>query len=211
MSTPPPAAARSPRVRSIATTGRTRLQSSTVTGAVAGSNTVTDGLAATDITYDARGNTTKFADMTFSYDSANRHVGTTCTTCTAVAIARDALGRVVSRTVDPAGTPAAVTTKNGHADSSDVAWAQQAGSTVPRWITLPGGVTAVMGASGNSYSYPSLQGHTLVTGNGTTTATTGVGLYDPFGLPLHQTPSRSALPPPTTKSKLTALAGTKVP
>ncbi|MDF2582197.1 MAG: hypothetical protein K0R33_840 [Mycobacterium sp.] len=164
-----------------------RLLSSTVTGAVAGSNTVTDGLAATDITYDARGNTTRLADMTFTYDSADRHIGTTYADGTTVAIARDALGRVVSRTVDPAGTPAAVTTKFGHADASDVAWAQQTGSTVQRWITLPGGVTAAMGTSGNTYSYPSLQGHTLVTGNGTTTATTGVGLYDPFGQPLHQT------------------------
>lgn len=152
------------------------------TGAVA--NTVADGLAPTDIVYDAQGNTTKLADMTFSYDSANQHIGTTYADGTTVTLARDALGRVVSRTVDPAGTPAAVTTKYGHADSSDIAWAQQTGSTVQRWITLPGGVTATMGTSGNTYAYPSLQGHTLVTGNGTTTATTGVGLYDPFGQPL---------------------------
>lgn len=122
--------------------------------------------------------------MTFTYDSANRHVGTSYADGTTVTIARDALGRVVSRIVDPAGTPAAVTTKYGHADSSDVAWAQQTGSTVLRWITLPGGVTAAMGTSGNTYSYPSLQGHTLATGNGTTTTTTGVALHDPYGQPL---------------------------
>lgn len=164
-----------------------RLLSTTVTGAPAGANTVTDGLAATDIVYDARGNTTKLGDMTFRYDAGNRHIGTTYADGTTVVLARDALGRVVSRTVDPAGSPPAVLTRFGHADASDTAWGQNTGSSTLRWLTLPGGVTVSMGSSGNSFGYPSLQGHTLVTGNGTTTAFSGVALYDPFGQPLHTT------------------------
>ncbi len=42
------------------------------------------------------------------------------------------------------------------------------------------GGCAVCGAS--TWAYPSLQGHTLTTGDGTTS--TGVQLYDPFGQPL---------------------------
>lgn len=52
-----------------------------------------------------------------------------------------------------------------------------------RMLSLPGGVSVDIPAAGAlTWSYPSLQGHTITTGNGT--ATTGVRLYDPFGQPL---------------------------
>ncbi len=173
-----------------------RLLSTSVTGAIAGANTVTDGLsacdiaitAACDITYDAHGNTTKLADMTFIYDASDRHVGTTYadgTTYTTVTLARDATDRVVARTVQSAGA-SAVTTRFEHADSSDVAWGQSSGSTAIRWINLPGGVTLSTGPDGNNFSYPNMLGHTVTTGDGTTTSA-GVSLYDPFGQPLHAT------------------------
>ncbi|MGH9026264.1 MAG: hypothetical protein ACRDWD_09145 [Acidimicrobiia bacterium] len=56
-----------------------------------------DGLAASEIVYDVRGNTVRLGDMQFSYDAANRHVGTTYDDGTAVRIVRDASGRIVSR------------------------------------------------------------------------------------------------------------------
>ncbi|WP_144834219.1 hypothetical protein [Microbacterium sp. BH-3-3-3] len=50
-------------------------------------------------------------------------------------------------------------------------------------LSLPGGVTVdVPSAGAPTWAYPSLQGHTLTTGDGTTS--TGVQLYDPFGQPL---------------------------
>ncbi|WP_144834221.1 MULTISPECIES: RHS repeat-associated core domain-containing protein [Microbacterium] len=50
-------------------------------------------------------------------------------------------------------------------------------------LSLPGGVTVdVPSAGASTWAYPSLQGHTLTTGDGTTS--TGVQLYDPFGQPL---------------------------
>lgn len=162
-----------------------RLTTSTVTNPITGANTVADGLAPAEIGYDARGNVTRLADMVFTYDSANRHVGTTYNDGTAVTLARDATGRVVSRTVDPAGTPPAVTTTYLHADGSDVAWGQQTGTGTTQLITLPGGVTVSMTATAHTFAYPSLQGHTLTTGDGTTTSQTGVLLYDPYGQPLH--------------------------
>ena len=101
-----------------------RLTSSTVTGPVSGANSVTDGLAAGDIVYDIQGNTTRLADMTLSYDAAGRHAGTTYADGTTVSVVRDAAGRVVARTVDPAGSDPAVTTRYGHAGAADVAWGQ---------------------------------------------------------------------------------------
>ncbi|MFT3799287.1 hypothetical protein [Microbacterium sp.] len=98
-------------------------------------------------------------------------------------IGRDASGRVVSRTVTQPGS-AAVQTRFLHAGSSDLAWAQSTGGTVSRSVVLPGGVTVALGGSGNTFSYPSLQGHALVTGDGAATSITGVLLFDPFGQPL---------------------------
>ena len=164
-----------------------RLTGSTVTNPVTGANTVADGITPAEIGYDVRGNITRLADMVFTYDAANRHVGTTYNDGTTVTLTRDATGRVVSRTVDPAGAPPAVTTTYLHAGGADAAWGQQTGGALTRLITLPGGVTVSATATGNTFAYPSLQGHTLVTGNGTTTDQTGVLLYDPYGQPLHAT------------------------
>lgn len=41
--------------------------------------------------------------------------------------------------------------------------------------------------TGSAYSYPSLLGHTLVTGDGAGTGQSGVLLYDPYGQPLENT------------------------
>lgn len=81
-----------------------------------------DGLTPAEIAYDARGNLTRLADMVFTYDSANRHAGSTYDEGTSVALARDATGRIVTRPTDPAGAPPPVTTKYVHADGSDAAF-----------------------------------------------------------------------------------------
>ena len=72
-----------------------------------------------------------------------------------------------------------------YAGGSDLAYATQTGAVTTRQVILPGGVTVSMTVSGNTFRYPSLQGHTLTTGDGTTTTTSGVALYDPYGQPLH--------------------------
>lgn len=59
---------------------------------------------------------------------------------------------------DPAGSAAAVTTRYGHADGSDVAWAQWSGTDMVRSQTLPGGVTVTTTATGSTFAYPNLQG-----------------------------------------------------
>ncbi|MDQ1110927.1 RHS repeat-associated protein [Microbacterium testaceum] len=161
-----------------------RLLSSTVTGAVSGASQVSDGLSASEIAYDVSGNTTRLADMTFSYDAANQHVGTVYASGSTVSLVRDATGRVVSRTVHPAGDAPAVTTRFVYAGDGDVPWVVLSdGSSPVVSLPLPGGVTVDIPASGTeTWSYPSLQGHTLTTGSGYDSS--NVRLYDPFGQPL---------------------------
>ncbi|WP_375385782.1 hypothetical protein [uncultured Microbacterium sp.] len=148
-------------------------------------NTVADGLAPAEITYDVAGNTTRLADMQFTYNASRQHIGTTYDDGSTVAVIRDAAGRVVSRTIDPAGPAAASTITYLYAGSSDVAWAQKIGSTLARTTALPGGVTLTTKGATSTWSYPSLQGHALATGAGTSTG--GVLLTDPFGQPLDPT------------------------
>lgn len=145
-------------------------------------NTIADGLAASDITYDVAGNTTRLADMQFAYDSGGRHAGTTYDEGSTVTIARDALGRVASRTIDPAGPTAATTTKYLYDASGDSAWAQLAGTELTRTQSLPGGVTVTSTGTSSTWSYSNLLGHSLATGTGA--ATGNLLLVDPFGQPI---------------------------
>ncbi|MBP5802309.1 hypothetical protein J2D78_09465 [Microbacterium maritypicum] len=159
-----------------------RLLSSSVTGAIPGATTVADGLAASEIVYDVRGNTVRLGDMQFSYDAANRHVGTTYDDGTAVRIVRDASGRIVSRTIDPAGADPAVTTNYLYAAGGDAAWGQKSGAELTRSVGLPGGLSWTNQAGVVTWSFPGLGGHGLVTRTGTTTS--ALLLWDPFGQPV---------------------------
>jgi len=161
-----------------------RLLSTTVAGAPSGATTIADGLAASDIAYDSRGNTSRIADMTLAYNSSDAHTGTTYADGTTVTITRDATGRVVSRSTDPAGPTAQTTVRYVYAGAGDVPWAMvPASGAATRTIILPGGVSVdVPGAGTVTWAYPSLQGHTITTGDGN--AITGIRLYDPYGQPL---------------------------
>lgn len=161
-----------------------RLLSATVTNPVPGADSITDGLAASDITYDAAGNTTKLGDVVLTYDATGRHAGSTYADGTTTSIVRDADGRVVSRTVDPLGATAgdaAATTTYLYAAGDDIPFATKTGDVLTRSIALPGGVSVSLGAS-PSWQYPNLLGHTLVTGNGTGHG--AMQVFDPFGQPL---------------------------
>jgi hypothetical protein len=143
-----------------------------------------DEFNADEITYGVRGNTTRLSNLLFSCEAENRHIGTRTYAGSVMSLVRDGSGRVVSRTVDPAGDAPAVTSRYVYAGAGDSPWAVvsgDAGATV--FLSLPGGVTVDVPASGEaSWSYPSLQGHTLTTGDGASAS--GVQVYDPFGQPL---------------------------
>ncbi len=100
-----------------------------------------------------------------------------------VSIARDATGRVVSFRVDPAGDAPAETSTYAYAGAGDAPlYVSLTRSGQVFFISLPGGVTVDLSSNAQTWSYPSLQGHTLTTGGGT--SSTGVRLFDPFGQPL---------------------------
>ncbi|MFF3028845.1 PA14 domain-containing protein [Microbacterium sp. NPDC057944] len=162
-----------------------RLTSSTVTGAISGATSVADGVAAAEIEYDVRGNTKRLGDMTFFYDAANRHSGTAYADGSSVQVVRDATGRIVSRTTDPAGAAPAVTVTYLYAAGGDAAWGQKSGADLTRSVGLPGGVSWTNQAGTVTWSFPGLGGHALVTRTGTTTS--GLLLWDPFGQPLDPT------------------------
>ncbi|WP_222121717.1 hypothetical protein, partial [Microbacterium sp. BH-3-3-3] len=123
------------------------------------------------------------SDLQFTYDALNQHVGTSTYAGSRVSIARDATGRVVSRTVDPAGDAPAETTTYAYAGPGDTPLVVYSQKTAPLFfLSLPGGVTVDIPGNAETWSYPSLQGHTLTTGDGR--SSTGVQLFDPFGQPL---------------------------
>lgn len=162
-----------------------RLRSTAVTGAIPGASNVADGVPATEIVYDARGNTTRLGDMQFSYDAANRHIGTTYADGSTVVIVRDATGRIVSRTIDPTGSAPAVVTKYLFASAGDAAWGQKVGTALTRSLGLPGGVSWTDQAGTVTWSFPNLGGHGLMTRSGGTNG--ALLLWDPFGQPVDPT------------------------
>lgn len=161
-----------------------RLLSSTVSNPVAGAHTVADGLSASDIAYDARGNITKLGDMTFTYDAANRHNTTTYADGTTVVVVRDATGRVVSQITTPPGSPADKV-KLLYAGGDDSPWGSVKDTTLTSEITLPGGAQVSLTGTTQAWAYPGVQAHTITTGDGTTSSPPR--LYDPYGQPLDPT------------------------
>ncbi len=161
-----------------------RLLASYVSNPVPGASQIVDGFNTDEISYDVRGNTTRLSNLLLSFDAENRHVGTRTYAGSSVSVVRDGSGRVVSRTVDPAGDAPAVTSRYVYAGAGDSPWAVVSGdAAVTVFLSLPGGVTVDVPVSGAAvWSYPSLQGHTLTTGDGSVAS--GVQLFDPFGQPL---------------------------
>ncbi|WP_268236282.1 PA14 domain-containing protein [Subtercola lobariae] len=164
-----------------------RLTSSTVTSPVTGANTANAGLTASQLTYDAHGNTTKLADQTLGYDVANRHMTTTLTSGTTITYARDASDRVVSRTTyvpgTGAGTGTSVTYYLYGASVSPI-MVKDGGSAPSRMLALPGGVNVVSPATGDqTWSYPNIHGDNMVTANQAGTRSVQYR-YDPFGQPI---------------------------
>lgn len=96
------------------------LAATTPAGTTGTPNSVSDGLAASEIVHDDQGNITHLADMDFTYDAAGLHAGTTYADGSTVSVVRDASGRIVKRTVDPAGSAPVVVTTFLFAGDGDV-------------------------------------------------------------------------------------------
>ena len=137
------------------------------------------------------------ADQTLVYDVSDRHVGTTLTDGTTVSYARDATGRIVSRSSTPPGGP--VTTirylfAGGSlfgVSSAPPGTATGPGTLLERDLSLPGGVsvtiptgTPATPGEASSWSYPSLHGDVIVQADATGLRVGVRASYDPFGQPI---------------------------
>jgi len=175
-----------------------RLTATTVTLAPGGASPVVGTpLTTGNLTYDTHGNTVKLADQTLVYDVSDRHVGTTLTDGTTVSYARDATGRIVSRSSAPPGGPVS-TIRYLFAGGSlfgvsnaPPGTATGPGTLLERELPLPGGVSvtiptgtpATPGAA-SSWSYPSLHGDVIVQADATGLRVGVRASYDPFGQPI---------------------------
>jgi len=129
------------------------------------------------ITYDSRGNTTLLGGDTYAYDSADRH-RTTTRGATSVAYQRDALDRVVERSVG--GT---IESRLGYTDGSDSAQITRNGinSIVETTTAHPGGVIRTKRSSSEVWSYPNIHGDITATATAAGANIAVTMLYDPYG------------------------------
>lgn len=174
-----------------------------VTGAVPEANPVADGLAASELAYDARGNTTKLADQSLVFDLANRHVSTTVTAAegaTQMTYLRDAGNRIIARTVTAPGAPTE-TTRYAHTASADVSGLvvdAATGAIREYTVALPGGaaVRFVLGSNAREqWTYPNMLGSVILEADGDGVRSSNVVRYDPWGQPIDPVTGRIGTAP----------------
>ena len=151
-------------------------------------NPVADGPAASDLAYDAHGNTVKLGDQTLTYDVSDRHMKTVLADTTTIVYQRDATGRIVARTDDPddpAGPTGATTIRYTFANGGQFGVLNSAGTLIQRDLSLPGGASVSIPVSGQqSWSYPNLHGDSILTTDAAGVRTGARATYDPFGQPI---------------------------
>ncbi|WP_156376753.1 RHS repeat-associated core domain-containing protein [Yonghaparkia sp. Root332] len=166
-----------------------RLLGSIVTGAAATTNPVADGLAASELAYDSRGNTITLADQQLAYDAANRHwrtiTGVGSPSQTTITYTRDAVSRIVAREVKE-GATSTESVRYAHAASGDVSTlvVDEAGAILDYTVALPGGVAARMLPGAQQWSYPNMHGDIVLTADGDGVRGAQLVRYDPFGQPI---------------------------
>jgi RHS repeat-associated protein len=82
-----------------------------------------------------------------------------------------------------------VTTRYTYSDNSGSAWGEMDGTNgvLEQDISLPGGVSAAIASTTQTWSYPNLHGDDIVTADGSGTRVGPVASYDPFGQPIDPT------------------------
>jgi len=138
------------------------------------------------LAYYGHGNTTVLADQTLSYDVADRHMGTTLADGTTVEYQRDATGRIVARTDDPAGPTGATTIRYTFGNGAQFGVLNSVGTLIQRDLSLPGGASVSIPVSGGtqSWSYPNLHGDSILTADSAGVRVGVRATYDPFGQPI---------------------------
>src|SRR5206468_3226833 len=133
------------------------------------------------LAYDSHGNTTTLGTQTLVYDGAGRHMETKVSGATVVRYARDATGRITSRTE---GTTVTHYGFSGPGDSPS--FTMDATNTVTeRTVALVGGVLVtkrggLLGA-GDVWSYPNVHGDVMAVADNTGVKQGTTRTYDPYG------------------------------
>jgi RHS repeat-associated protein len=149
-----------------------------ITTTITGATTTTDN-------YDSHGNQTNDNGTALTWDASDRLTTSTTPAGVVTTYGYDQLNRVISRTT---GTTVTRYAYAGYTDSP-AATLTSTNQVSQRLVTLPGGVTETMQASGNIWSYPDLHGNTTVTTTNTGTRQGNPDTYDPWGTPtVGQTP-----------------------
>lgn len=160
-----------------------RLIGTTVTNPVSGATPVNQSLTASQLAYDAHGNTSKLADETLVYDGQDRHVQTVLDDGSKVTYVRDASNRIVQRTEQiPDGTK--TVTRYGFTGDGDTPdFVYDGASKLTEWdLPLAGGVTVEYRDSTAVWSYPNIHGDIVATADAAgQLAGSLLPVYDPFG------------------------------
>ncbi|MCJ1702093.1 PA14 domain-containing protein [Rathayibacter festucae] len=163
-----------------------RLLGTQVVSPVSGSDTISDGLAASEVSYDGKGRMTRIGNQTYTYDVSDRHVKTDQPDGTSIQYVRDAFERIVARIHTPAGgSPQTTRYSYSSADGSAEFVLSGSSALVERTMALPGGVIASIRVDATEvWSYPNLQGSIITTADASGARATAVTRYDPFGQPI---------------------------
>ncbi|MBD8103767.1 MULTISPECIES: PA14 domain-containing protein [Plantibacter] len=162
--------------------GADRLMGSTVSSPAAGADPVSDGLGVGEIAYDAQGNTTTLGPQALVYDSAGRHLSTEIAGFGKVTYLRDALDRIVARTVSLPNEPDRIQRLSftGAGDTPDLIL-DGANNLTLTTTSLPGNVIVQQPMGGpQNWLYPNIHGDVLVNANGDGEVL-DLYRYDPFG------------------------------
>ena len=179
-----------PSVTSYCYDNADRLVSTTATNPPTGASPVTAGALTTvgpspTLAYDAHGNTTVLADQTLTYDVSDRHMKTVLADTTTIVYQRDATGRIVARTDDPAGPTGATTIRYTFAGGTQFGVLNSAGTLIQRDLSLPGGASVSLPVSGEAtWSYANLHGDSILTADSAGVRVGARATYDPFGQPI---------------------------
>ncbi len=137
-----------------------------------------------NLTYDAHGNTIRFADQTLGYDVADQHIRTELDDGTVIAYLRDVTGRIVQRTSTNPGESTEVL-RYTFAAGGLHGVLNGSGALIEQALSLPGNVSVSLPVGGDAkWSYPNLNGDsTLLVG------AAGIRIgdrasFDPFGQPI---------------------------
>ena len=170
-----------------------QLTGTTVTNPPTGADPVvadnlTETGAAPTLAYDGHGNTTTLADQTLSYNGADQLLSVTSTggatpaNAAVITYVRDAAGRVVAETTTSRGTTR--TYDYTYDGAGAVGGVLVSSKTADVMVSLLGGVSDDIQASGRTWSFPNLQSDTMLVTNAAGLQQGTTELYDPFGDPL---------------------------